>query len=152
MGSLKARLEQKYAGNEEGIKVHMPWNTETLDLTFRGDRIAKVGGIGLSRFLLMVCRQLAYWLRKNRSPIPHYKVYSYPRTTHTRYLTHGISESLPVCPQVSWCKPNAWPLMSDWNSFDGILRACLEVWRMALTRIACERSGLVGLMDVSYRG
>jgi hypothetical protein len=45
MGSLKARLEQKYAGNEEGIKVHMPWNTETLNLTFRGDRIAKVCGI-----------------------------------------------------------------------------------------------------------
>ena len=46
MGSLKARLEQKYAGNEEGIKVHMPWNTETLNLTFRGDRIAKVCATG----------------------------------------------------------------------------------------------------------
>lgn len=45
MGSLKARLEQKYAGNEEGIKIHMPWNTEMLNLTFRGDRIAKAIGL-----------------------------------------------------------------------------------------------------------
>lgn len=42
MFSLKTRLEQKYVGNEEDIKIHMPWNTETLNLTFRGDRIAKV--------------------------------------------------------------------------------------------------------------
>lgn len=42
MHSLKTRLEQKYAGNEEGIHIHMPWNTETLSLAFRGDRIAKV--------------------------------------------------------------------------------------------------------------
>lgn len=43
MYSLKNRLEQIYSGSEEGVKVHMPWNTETLNLTFRGDRIAKVG-------------------------------------------------------------------------------------------------------------
>jgi cleavage and polyadenylation specificity factor subunit 3 len=49
MGSLKARLEQRYAGNEEGIRVHMPWNTETLNLTFRGDRIAKVRGTEFAR-------------------------------------------------------------------------------------------------------
>jgi hypothetical protein len=42
MFSLKTRLEQKYAGSEEGIQIHMPWNTETLNLAFRGDRIAKV--------------------------------------------------------------------------------------------------------------
>lgn len=42
MHSLKTRLEQKYSGSEEGIQVHMPWNTENLNLAFRGDRIAKV--------------------------------------------------------------------------------------------------------------
>lgn len=44
MFSLKNRLEQRYAGNEEGIQIHAPWNTETLKLTFRGDRIAKAIG------------------------------------------------------------------------------------------------------------
>ncbi|KAG8779545.1 endoribonuclease ysh1, partial [Serendipita sp. 397] len=44
MFSLKSKLEQQYAGNEEGIQVHAPHNTENLKLTFRGDRIAKAIG------------------------------------------------------------------------------------------------------------
>ncbi|PVG03158.1 Metallo-hydrolase/oxidoreductase [Serendipita vermifera] len=45
MFSLKTRLEQKYSGSEEEVHIHMPWNTEVLNLAFRGDRIAKAIGI-----------------------------------------------------------------------------------------------------------
>ena len=44
MGRLRAALQAKYKNRDEDIKVHSPRNLETLDLTFRPERVAKVIG------------------------------------------------------------------------------------------------------------
>ena len=42
MGRLRVALQQKYKDREEKVKIHAPRNLETLNLTFRGERVAKV--------------------------------------------------------------------------------------------------------------
>lgn len=42
MGRLRGALQSKYKDRDEDVKVHTPRNLETLNLTFRGDRVAKV--------------------------------------------------------------------------------------------------------------
>ena len=42
MGRLKGALQQKYKDRDEEIKIHTPRNLDTLELTFRGERVAKV--------------------------------------------------------------------------------------------------------------
>lgn len=42
MGRLRGSLQQRYKDREEEIKIHTPRNLETLNLTFRGERVAKV--------------------------------------------------------------------------------------------------------------
>ena len=42
MGRLRASLQQRYKDREEEVKIHTPRNCETLRLTFRGERVAKV--------------------------------------------------------------------------------------------------------------
>lgn len=42
MGRLRSALQQRYKDREEEIKIHTPQNLETLNLTFRGERVAKV--------------------------------------------------------------------------------------------------------------
>lgn len=44
MGRLRAAMTQRYKDRDEEIKIHMPRNCETLELSFRGDRIAKAIG------------------------------------------------------------------------------------------------------------
>ncbi|EIN11863.1 Metallo-hydrolase/oxidoreductase, partial [Punctularia strigosozonata HHB-11173 SS5] len=44
MGRLSAALQAKYKARDEEVKIHMPRNSETLDLTFRGERVAKAIG------------------------------------------------------------------------------------------------------------
>lgn len=44
MGRLRAALQAKYKNRDEDIKIHSPRNLETLDLTFRPERVAKVIG------------------------------------------------------------------------------------------------------------
>ncbi|KAI0254119.1 beta-lactamase-like protein [Lactifluus subvellereus] len=44
MGRLRAALQSKYKNRDEDIKIHSPRNLETLDLTFRPERVAKVIG------------------------------------------------------------------------------------------------------------
>ncbi len=44
MGRLRAALQAKYKNRDEDIKVHSPRNLETLNLTFRPERVAKVIG------------------------------------------------------------------------------------------------------------
>jgi len=42
MGRLRAALQSRYKQRDEDVKIHMPRNLETLNLTFRGERVAKV--------------------------------------------------------------------------------------------------------------
>ncbi|KAI0043657.1 Metallo-hydrolase/oxidoreductase [Auriscalpium vulgare] len=44
MTRLRAALTAKYKHKEEDVKIHMPRNLETLNLTFRGERVAKAIG------------------------------------------------------------------------------------------------------------
>ncbi|KAI0266752.1 mRNA 3'-end-processing protein YSH1 [Gloeopeniophorella convolvens] len=44
MGRLRAALQAKYKNRDEDVKIHTPRNLETLNLTFRGERVAKVIG------------------------------------------------------------------------------------------------------------
>jgi cleavage and polyadenylation specificity factor subunit 3 len=42
MGRLRAKMASRYKDREEEVKIHTPRNLETLELTFRGERVAKV--------------------------------------------------------------------------------------------------------------
>jgi len=42
MMRLKAQLLREYEENEETIQVHSPANAETVQLHFRGEKMAKV--------------------------------------------------------------------------------------------------------------
>jgi cleavage and polyadenylation specificity factor subunit 3 len=42
MSRLRAKLQHKYKERNEDIKIHTPRNLETLKLSFRGERVAKV--------------------------------------------------------------------------------------------------------------
>ena len=42
MGRLRAALQARYKNRGEEVKIHTPRNLETLKLTFRGERVAKV--------------------------------------------------------------------------------------------------------------
>ncbi|KAI0645353.1 mRNA 3'-end-processing protein YSH1 [Trametes meyenii] len=44
MGRLKAAMQDRYKSREEEIKIHTPRNLETLELTFRSERVAKAIG------------------------------------------------------------------------------------------------------------
>jgi len=44
MGRLRGALTSKYKDREEDVKIHTPRNLETLELTFRGERVAKAIG------------------------------------------------------------------------------------------------------------
>lgn len=43
MGRLRAAMSDRYKNRDEDVKIHTPRNLETLELTFRGERVAKVG-------------------------------------------------------------------------------------------------------------
>ena len=42
MGRLRAAMQDRYKTRDEEVKIHTPRNLETLELTFRGERVAKV--------------------------------------------------------------------------------------------------------------
>lgn len=42
MGRLKAAMQDRYKSRDEEVKIHTPRNLETLELTFRSERVAKV--------------------------------------------------------------------------------------------------------------
>lgn len=42
MGRLRGKLSDTYKEREEDVKIHTPRNLETLNLSFRGERVAKV--------------------------------------------------------------------------------------------------------------
>ncbi|KAH9942274.1 mRNA 3'-end-processing protein YSH1 [Epithele typhae] len=44
MGRLKAAMQDRYRSRDEEVKIHMPRNLETLELTFRSERVAKAIG------------------------------------------------------------------------------------------------------------
>ncbi|EPQ57057.1 hypothetical protein GLOTRDRAFT_73592 [Gloeophyllum trabeum ATCC 11539] len=44
MGRLRAALQSRYKDRDEEVKIHTPRNLETLELTFRGERVAKAIG------------------------------------------------------------------------------------------------------------
>ncbi|RDX44865.1 Metallo-hydrolase/oxidoreductase [Lentinus brumalis] len=44
MGRLKAAMQDRYKSRDEEVKIHTPRNLETLELTFRSERVAKAIG------------------------------------------------------------------------------------------------------------
>lgn len=42
MGRLRSALQSRYKDRDEDVKVYTPRNLEQLDITFRGERVAKV--------------------------------------------------------------------------------------------------------------
>jgi cleavage and polyadenylation specificity factor subunit 3 len=42
MGRLRSSLQARYKDRDEDVKIHTPRNLETLRLSFRGERVAKV--------------------------------------------------------------------------------------------------------------
>ena len=42
MGRLRAAMTSRYKDRDEDVKIHTPRNLETLNLSFRGERVAKV--------------------------------------------------------------------------------------------------------------
>jgi len=42
MGRLRAAMQSRFKERDEDVKIHTPRNLETLNLSFRGERIAKV--------------------------------------------------------------------------------------------------------------
>jgi cleavage and polyadenylation specificity factor subunit 3 len=42
MGRLRAAMTSRYKDRDEDVKIHTPRNLETLYLSFRGERVAKV--------------------------------------------------------------------------------------------------------------
>ena len=42
MGRLRAAMTSRYKDRDEDVKIHTPRNLETLQLSFRGERVAKV--------------------------------------------------------------------------------------------------------------
>ena len=48
MGRLRAAMQDRYKSRDEDVKIHTPRNLEPLELTFRGERVAKVESPALS--------------------------------------------------------------------------------------------------------
>ncbi|KAF7793827.1 hypothetical protein EIP86_004948 [Pleurotus ostreatoroseus] len=44
MGRLRAAMSDRYKNRDEDVKIHTPRNLETLELSFRGERVAKAIG------------------------------------------------------------------------------------------------------------
>ncbi|OCH95063.1 Metallo-hydrolase/oxidoreductase [Obba rivulosa] len=44
MGRLRAAMQDRYKNRDQDVKIHTPRNLETLELTFRGERVAKAIG------------------------------------------------------------------------------------------------------------
>ena len=42
MGRLRAAMQARYKDRDEDVKIHTPRNLETLKLSLRGERVAKV--------------------------------------------------------------------------------------------------------------
>jgi len=42
MGRLRSAMTSRYKERDEDVKIHAPRNLETLELSFRGERVAKV--------------------------------------------------------------------------------------------------------------
>ena len=65
MGRLRAAMASRYKDRDEDVKIHTPRNLETLNLSFRGERVAKVRSrrrmiiFSLSLFIYICCRPLA---------------------------------------------------------------------------------------------
>jgi len=51
MGRLRAAMTSKYKERDEDVKIHTPRNLEILNLSFRGERVAKVSNRAQHRHL-----------------------------------------------------------------------------------------------------
>jgi hypothetical protein len=83
MGRLKAAMTAKFKDRDEDVKIHTPRNLETLELSFRGERVAKVLTFSLeSRGLIdaIASRRLVLWLIRLLKKTISYLGYLFPRT------------------------------------------------------------------------
>lgn len=47
MARLRGAMASRYKERDEDVKIHTPRNLETLNLSFRGERVAKVSLLDL---------------------------------------------------------------------------------------------------------
>jgi hypothetical protein len=67
MGRLKAAMTARFKDRDEDVKIHTPRNLETLELSFRGERVAKVSTFGFESYGFInaiASRRLVLWLIK----------------------------------------------------------------------------------------
>lgn len=93
MGRLRAAMTDRYKSRDEDVKIHTPRNLETLELTFRGERVAKVR----AQPSVAVIDQEPSMLHRPLAPLRHnlhnqeirFQVSLSPRTTLIRSLTRA---------------------------------------------------------------
>lgn len=54
MSRLRSSMQARYKHRDEDVKIHTPRNLETLELTFRGERVAKVCSPSHSRWVTLL--------------------------------------------------------------------------------------------------
>ncbi len=88
MGRLRAAMQDRYKKRDEDVKIHTPRNLETLELTFRGERVAKVrmvGSLQLSHDLGYNFRPSGLWRRSHPNPTTSSPVCWFQKTTRTLF-------------------------------------------------------------------
>lgn len=95
MGRLRAAMAGRFRDRDEDVKIHTPRNLETLELSFRGERVAKVNScVLIFHFYSRIVRQSALW------PINHLRketlslAFWFQKTTRTRCLIPETSVTL----------------------------------------------------------
>ena len=61
MGRLRAAMTARYKDRDEDVKIHTPRNLETLELSFRGERVAKVSCDHSLSTSLDVTFEIGHW-------------------------------------------------------------------------------------------
>lgn len=135
MGRLRAAMTSRYKERDEDVKIHMPKNCETLHLSFRGERVAKVGPELLRcRVVLNIPRLLALW------QIPRHRlgmccpVSWLRRTIRTRSWIRATLKILRAYQRVQSHKDKQYRWVWVGSLYDGIWRVCMGASKTAWTR------------------
>jgi cleavage and polyadenylation specificity factor subunit 3 len=90
MARLRGALQAKYKNKDEDVKIHTPRNLETLKLTFRGERVAKVRTCAVVSLRTLTPRRRSGISPRSRPRRTTYSLaYSLRRITRTRSSTRA---------------------------------------------------------------
>lgn len=79
MGRLRAAMQSRYKERKEDVKIYTPRNLEELQISFRGERVAKVRGLLISSMNLpntSLRRLSVSWHQSLRLQIQHSPAFS----------------------------------------------------------------------------